>query len=48
LRGNLQNKTEKKINFVVKKMKTKVNKEGGKNNDKKIDKMVLRLIFKTR
>jgi len=29
---------KKKINFVVQKMNTKVNKEGGKNNDKKIDK----------
>ena len=37
---------KKKINFVVKKMKTKVNKEGCENNDKKIDKIVLRLIIK--
>jgi len=44
----LKNKTEKKINFVVKKMKIKVNKEGSENNDKIIDKRILKLIFKTR
>ena len=32
----MENKIEKKKKLVVKKMKTRVNKEDGKNNDEKI------------
>ena len=35
-RSDLKNKIEKKMKLVVKKMKTKVNKEDGENNDEKI------------
>ena len=35
-RSGLENKIEKKMKLVVKKMKTKVNKEDGENNDEKI------------
>ena len=35
-RSGLKNKIEKKMKLVVKKMKTKVNKEDGENNDEKI------------
>jgi len=37
---------DKKINFVMKKMKTKVNKEGGENNDKKLIKRFWDLFLK--
>ena len=40
----MENKIEKKKKLVVKKMKTRVNKEDGENNNEKIKE----LIFKTR
>ena len=40
----MDNKIEKKMKLVVKKMKTRVNKEDGKNTDEKIKE----LLFKTR
>jgi len=36
LESNLENKIVKKMNFVVKKMKIKMNKEDGDNNDRKM------------
>ena len=34
----MENKIEKKMKLVVKKMKTKMNKDDGENNDRKNDK----------
>ena len=36
-RSDLENKIEKKMKLMVKKMKTKVNNEDGENNDEKIE-----------
>ena len=43
-RSGLENKIEKKKKLVVKKIKTKTNKESSENNDEKIKE----LLFKTR
>ena len=47
-RSSLKNQIEKKMNLVVKKMKTKMNKDDGENNDRKIDKKFLEMILETK
>ena len=44
----MENKIEKKMKLVVKRVKTKVNKEDGENNDEKIKGEFLKLIFETK
>ena len=45
-RSGLEKKIEKKMKLVVKKMKTKVNKEDGENNDEKIKEEFWNWFFK--
>ena len=45
-RSGLENKIEKKKKLVLKKMKTKVNKEDGENNDEKIKEEFLNWFLK--